>query len=78
MERKEAEAKDDREILVDLLVGQAVLQERTENMGKMETDIADLKVKTETNGKDIGWIKKIGGGLFAIGVAGVGALKWWV
>ena len=78
MERKDFEQKSDRDILIDLAVGVAVLDERTDNIGKMETDIADLKVKTETNGKDIGWLKRIGGGFFAIGVAGVGVLKWWV
>jgi hypothetical protein len=69
MERKDAELKSDRELLVDLRVGQAVLEERTEGL-------PTLTRKVDENAKDISWIKKVGLAMISIVGIVIALLRW--
>lgn len=73
MKREEVELQSDRAILVDLLVGQAVLEERTAGW---EEKIESMALKAERNESDIAWIKRLGVASIALVGGALGVLRW--
>lgn len=69
MKREEVEPLSDREILVDLRIGLAVIEERT-------VDLPEIRKKVFRNERDLNWMKRLGILFVSLVGIGVGILKW--
>lgn len=69
MKREEVEAQSDREILVELRIGMAVIEDRT-------VDLPEIRQKVLRNERDLNWMKRLGILFVSLVGIGVSAAKW--
>lgn len=69
MKREDVESQSDREILVDLRVSMAVIEDRT-------VDLPEIRQKVFKNEQDLNWMKRLGILFVSLVGIGVGAAKW--